>query len=195
MAGHGLGYTLAMTRDEAWQLVMEHTPSDRLRRHMLAVEACLRWYAAQRGADEDQWGVAGLLHDFDYELHPNAHPLWGLKLLEAKGTDPAIRQAIAAHDQEKTGVPPTSDLDRHLVACDELSGLVAACVYVRPDRSIHGLEVKSVLKKLKTPSFAAGVDRKAVHASAALIGLDLDTHIGHVITAMRSEAESLGLTG
>lgn len=195
MARVGIGYTLAMTRAEAWQLVTEHTPSDRLRRHMLAVEACLRWYAAQRGADQEQWGLAGLLHDFDYELHPEEHPMWGLTLLEAKGTDPAIRQAIAAHYQEKTGVAPTSDLDRHLVACDELSGLVAACVYVRPDRSINGLEVKSVLKKLKTPSFAAGVDREAVHASAALIGLDLETHIANVIIAMQGQAEALGLAG
>lgn len=184
-----------MTREEAWQLVMEHTPSDRLRRHMLAVEACLRLYAVRRNADVEQWGLAGLLHDFDYELHPEEHPLWGLQRLQAQGVDPAVCQAIAAHYQEKTGLVPTSDLDRHLVACDELSGLVAACVYVRPDRSIHGLEVKSVLKKLKTPSFAAGVDREAVHASANLIGLDLETHIANVITAMQAEAEALGLAG
>lgn len=126
---------------------------------MLGVEACVRWYAARRGADVEQWGLAGLLHDFDYEAHPEEHPLWGLAFLEEMGVDPAVRSAISAHYPEKTGVEPESDLERHLFACDELSGFVTAVTYVRPSRSVHEVEVSSVTNKLKTPSFAAGVDR------------------------------------
>jgi len=172
-----------------------HTPSDSLRRHMLAVEACMRTYAEQNGEDAELWGITGLLHDFDYEQHPDEHPLWGMNLLEQMGTDPLIVRAIASHYPEKTGTAPQSALERHLFACDELSGFITAVTYVRPSRDIHEVEVKSVLKKLKTPAFAAGVNREDVHNGAALIGMPLEDHIANCILAMRAAAEPLGLAG
>ncbi len=184
-----------MDRDQALRLMTEWTPSESLQRHMLCVEACLRGYAAARGEDVELWGRAGLLHDFDYERHPDDHPLPGLALLEALGEDPALIQAVAAHYEAKTGVAPTSDLDKHLFACDELSGFVVACVYVRPSKSVLDLEVKSVRKKLKTPAFAAAVSRDDIEQGAAMIGLDLDEHIGNVIRFLQAEADALGLAG
>jgi putative nucleotidyltransferase with HDIG domain len=182
-----------MTREEALTLMKEHTPSESLQRHMLAVEACMRWHAAQTGEDVEAWGLAGLLHDFDYELHPEEHPLWGMALLESRGVDPAIVNAIAAHYPAKTGVEPESAMERTLFAVDELSGFLTAVAYVRPSRKIAEVEVKSVLKKLKTASFAAGVNRDDVARGAELMGLSLEDHIQRVLTAMKEEAESLGL--
>lgn len=186
---------LAMTREDAWHLVCEHTPSDSLRRHMLAVETCMRWYAAKLGSDVDQWGLAGLLHDFDYEQHPDEHPLWGMKLLEEKGTDPEIVKAVASHYAEKTGVEPTTPMERHLFACDELTGFITAVTYVRPSKDIADVEVKSVKKKLKEASFAAGVKRDDVAKGAEMIGLELDEHIANMLEAMKAEALALGLSG
>ncbi len=182
-----------MNRDQAWQTVCEHTPSEALRRHMLAVETCMRWYANQQGADEETWGIAGLLHDFDYEQHPDEHPLWGIDHLRQKGADEEVLNAIAAHYPEKTGVQPETPIQRYLFACDEISGFVTACAYVRPSRSVSDMEPKSVLKKLKVPNFAAGVNRQDVARGAELIGLPLEGHIANVIQAMRSNAESLGV--
>ncbi len=182
-----------MTRDQALALVHEHTPSPSLRRHMLAVECCLRKYAILLGEDPDLWGLTGLLHDFDYEGHPEDHPLWGMRLLESMSVDPAIVRAVAAHYEEKTGVAPESPLERHLVACDELTGFIAAVVYVRPSKSILDVEVKSVLKKLKEPSFAAAVDREGVHRGAALIGRPLEEHVAIMLEAMKASAADLGL--
>jgi predicted hydrolase (HD superfamily) len=162
---------------------------------MLAVETCVRWYANQRGADVEQWGRAGLLHDFDYEAHPSEHPNWGLDLLRGLGEDEAVLQAIAAHAPERTGVSPTAELDRYLFACDELAGLITAVVYVRPSKSILVVEVKSVLKKFKEPSFAAGVNRDDVRQGAELIGLPLEEHVANMLTAMKANAEALGLQG
>lgn len=176
-------------------MLCQHTASDALRRHCLGVEACLRWYAERLGANPDDWGLAGLLHDFDYEMHPDEHPLWGIALLETQGAPEWLTRAIASHYAAKTGVQPESDLEKHLFACDELSGFVTAVTFVRPARSVHEVEVPSVLKKLKTPSFAAGVSRDDVHAGTALIGLPLEEHVGNVILAMRSQAEALGLAG
>ena len=184
-----------MTREEAWNLVCEHTPSESLRRHMLAVETCMRWYAAKLGEDEDTWGLTGLLHDFDYEQHPDEHPLWGMALLEQKGADPAIVKAIASHYAEKTGVDPESLMERHLFACDELTGFITAVTYVRPSKDIADVEVKSVKKKLKEASFAAGVKREDVTKGAEMIGLDLDDHVANMLEAMRAQAASLGLAG
>jgi putative nucleotidyltransferase with HDIG domain len=185
----------AMKRSEALALMQEHTASCSLRRHMLGVEACLRAYASELGEDQEEWGAAGLLHDFDYELHPGDHPLWGMRLLEARGADPALIRAIASHYEAKTGIAPESALERHLFACDELSGFIAACVYVRPSRSIADLEPKSVIKKLKTASFASGVSRDDVRQGAEMIGRPLEEHIGFCIQAMRAEASELGLDG
>ena len=184
-----------MTRDAAYALMCEHTPSDSLRRHMLAVETCLRWYAKKLGEDEETWGVTGLLHDFDYELHPEEHPLYGMGVLEQIGVHPVIVQAIASHYAEKTGVEPETPLERHLFACDELSGFITAVTYVRPSKNIADVEVKSVTKKLKEASFAAGVKREDVFKGAELIGLPIEEHIANMIEAMRGNAKELGLSG
>lgn len=184
-----------MTRDEALTLMTEHTPSESLQRHMLAVEACMRWYARKLGEDEELWGRTGLLHDFDYEEFPDEHPLPGMKMLEEKGEDPALIRAIASHYAAKTGVQPESALERHLFACDEITGFLTACVYVRPSRSIMDLEVKSVNKKLKTAAFAAGVSRDDLRDGAEMIGVELNQHIANCIEAMRGEADLLGIRG
>lgn len=182
-------------RNDALTLLFEHTPSDSLRRHCLGVEACVRWYARHLDANEETWGIAGLLHDFDYEQHPDEHPLWGMALLREQGYDEEIVRAIAAHYPAKTGVNPESPLERHLYACDELSGLITAVTYVRPSRSILEVEVKSVLKKLKTPSFAAGVNRYDVALGCELIGIPIEEHVANCLAAMQDKAADLGLAG
>jgi putative nucleotidyltransferase with HDIG domain len=185
----------AMNRRDALALMHAHVASESLRRHMLGVEACMKAYARALGEDEEAWGVVGLLHDFDYELHPNDHPLWGVRLLKERQADPVLIQAIASHYEAKTGIAPTTPMEKHLFACDELSGFITACVYVRPSRSILDLESKSVIKKLKTPSFAAGVSREDVAKGAELIGKPLADHIDFCIGALKGEASVLGLIG
>lgn len=184
-----------MERAEAWSLVAEHTESDSLRRHMLGVEACMRWYAKHLGEDVESWGLAGLLHDFDYESHPDEHPVWGLDLLARRGVGDEILNAIAAHYPAKTGVEPTSPMARYLYACDELTGFVYAVTYVRPSRRVAEVEVKSVTKKMKTTAFAAAIPREDLVRGAELIGLSLEDHIGNVLQALAGEAETLGLAG
>mgnify|MGYP002085757642 CR=1 FL=1 len=161
---------------------------------MLAVEAAVRHYARLRGGEEDLWGLAGLLHDLDWEKHPEDHPLKAVEALRARGYPEEVLGAILAHRSEFTGVAPESELDRVLVACDELSGLVVACCLVRPS-GIDDLTPKSVVKKLKDRAFAAGVSRDEVARGVALLGIERDTHIQNVIDGLRAQGRELGVRG
>jgi putative nucleotidyltransferase with HDIG domain len=181
------------TREQAWETLMRYTQSEALRRHALAVEASVRWYARHFGEDEELWGVTALLHDFDYEIHPtlDKHPQDGAPLLREEGYPEIVIESILSH-AEHLAMPRDTQLKKTLFACDELSGFVHACGLVRPD-GIDTLEPKSVKKKLKQPSFAAGVHREEVYAGAELLGLELDDHIRNVIEALRPIAPQLGL--
>ena len=181
-------------RNEALALLGEWVKNEGLRNHMLAVEAAVRHYARLRGADEETWGLAGLLHDLDWESHPDKHPLTAVEELRSRGYSEEVLTAILAHRSEFTGVEPQSDLDKVLVACDELSGMVVACCLVRPN-GIDDLTPKSVVKKLKDRAFAAGVSRDEVERGFGLLGVERDTHIQNVIDALRAKAEELGVRG
>ena len=186
---------MALGRDEAWALLCEWTETDSLRKHARAVEVVMRAAAHRYGrgaADEDAWGIAGMLHDADYEKWPEEHPGRIVAWLEARGED-AIAHAVSAH-YTKWGVAYESALDKALLACDELTGFVGACCLVRPD-GIATLAPKSVKKKLKDKSFAAKVERHEVRSGAELLDVDLGEHIGFVIDALRPHAAELGLTG
>jgi putative nucleotidyltransferase with HDIG domain len=185
-----------MDRNQAWEIVCEFVKSDSLRKHMLAVEACVVDYARQLGEDEQKWAIAALLHDFDWEIHPEApdHPMKGEPILAERGVDPEIRRAILSH-ANYSGVPRVSALERTLFACDELAGFLTACSYVKPGRSIHEVDARSVRKKLKDKAFARNVSREDILNGAAGLGADLDEHIGFCIRAMQARAEELGLAG
>ncbi len=182
-----------MERQEAWELVCEYTRNENLRKHMLAVEACMRAYARRYGEDENEWGLAGLLHDFDYEAYPNApeHPMKGSEILKEKGCPDALRRAILAH-ADYTGVPRDTLMARALFACDELAGFITACALVRPDK-ITGLEAKSVRKRMKDKAFARAVSREDLARGAEELGVPLDEHIAFCIDAIRGVADTLGL--
>lgn len=195
--------TLTKTRDEAWALLTRYTANESLLKHALSVESAMRWYAAHLEEDEHLYGVTGLLHDFDYEQFPSysldgpeptGHPFEGAKILRADGYPEEMIQAILGHALY-AGVARETRLAQTLFACDELCGLVTASVLVRPDRSIHALEPKSVRKKMKDKAFARGVNRDDIELGAKELGVDLDAHITNVISGMRIAATSLGLGG
>ncbi len=183
-------------RDTAWCLLTEFTPSENLRKHALAVEACMRAYARQAGANEELWGMVGLLHDFDYERFPTAeeHPYKGSEILKERGYSEDVRRAIMSH-AEYTGVARLSPMEKTLFACDELAGFITACALVKPGKSVAEVEAKSVRKKMKDKAFARSVHREDIVAGAADLGVDLEQHIAFCIEAMKGIAGELGLDG
>jgi putative nucleotidyltransferase with HDIG domain len=185
-----------MDRGQAWEIVCEFVKSDSLRRHALAVETCVTAYARKLGGDERKWAITALLHDFDWEIHPAApdHPMKGEPMLAERGVDEEIRRAILSH-ADYSGVARISPLEKTLYACDELAGFLTACSYVKPGRSIHEVDVKSVRKKLKDKAFARNVNRDDIVRGAAELGVDLDEHIEFCIRAMQAHAAELGLAG
>jgi putative nucleotidyltransferase with HDIG domain len=188
-----------LSREEAWDLLSEWVQSPSLRRHCLAVEAAMVGYARKLGADENAWAVAGLLHDADYERFPdmddtvNGHPRTIIRELTERGIDPEIVDAIAGH-APFLGVARETDMAKTLFAVDELSGFIVACAYVRPE-GIHGMTPKSVKKKLKTPAFAAAVNRDEVREGAEALGVDFDEHLRFVIASLEERADALELHG
>ena len=187
---------MSLSRNEAWALVTEHTQSESLRKHMLAVEAAVRGYARLWGEDEDDWGVVALLHDFDYERWPDQtnHPFRGVEILKQKGYPEWVTRAILSH-AEYSGVPRESRLEKALYACDEMSGFVTAAALVRPSKSVLDLEAGSVLKRMKDKAFAKAVNREDLKRGAEELGLPLEEHVGNVIQFLRVQAEPLGLKG
>jgi putative nucleotidyltransferase with HDIG domain len=181
-------------RAQAWEILCEFTKSESLRRHALAVETCVAAYAGKFGEDRDKWSVTALLHDFDYEMHPDApdHPMKGEPILAERGVPEDIRRAILSH-ANYSGVPRVSPLEKTLFACDELAGFLTAVSYVKPSRSIREVEVPSVKKKLKDKAFARSVSRDDIVNGAAELGVALDDHIAFCIQAMQARAEDLGL--
>jgi putative nucleotidyltransferase with HDIG domain len=181
------------TRERAWETLTKYTQSEALLRHALAVEASTAWYARHFNEDEELWRVVALLHDFDYEIHPtlDKHPQDGAAILREEGYPEEVIEAVLSH-AEHLEMPRDTQLKKTLFACDELSGFVHACGLVRPT-GIDGLEPKSVKKKLKTPSFAAGVHRDEVYAGAEGLGIELDDHIRNVVEALQPIAPELGL--
>lgn len=187
------------TREEAVALLEEWVESESLRRHMLAVEAAMRAYARHYNADEELWGLTGLLHDLDYERHPdmddeNGHPRTELRLFREHDYPAELIHAVEAH-ATFLGVPAESKLDKALLACDELTGLIQACAYVRPDRDIRSVQVKSVKKKWKDKAFTAAIDRQENMHFIEELGEPFDEHVERVLTAMQGIAEELGVAG
>ena len=185
-----------LERSQAWGLLCEYTQSESLRKHMLAVEACMRAYARKFGEDEKKWGVTGLLHDFDYEKYPTPaeHPFVGNKILEERGYPEEIRRAILSH-ADYSGVKRESLMEKTLYACDELSGFITASALVKPNKSLAEVEAKSVRKKMKDKAFARSVSRDDIINGAADLGIDLEEHIAFCIAAMQTIAGELGLAG
>lgn len=183
------------SREQALALMHQHVQSESLRRHMYSVEAACRAYARRWNEDEELYGLTGLLHDFDYEEHPEQHPLAGTAILREQGYPEELVKAILSHYGARTGVHPETKLERTLHACDEITGLITAAALVRPSRSVMDLEAKSVTKKMKDKAFAAGVDREDVRKAAEELGVELGEHVQFVIEAMRTIAPELGLAG
>ena len=185
-----------MTRDQAYAIVQEHVKNENLIRHMLSVEAAMRFYAEKYGEDVEMWGMSGLLHDFDWEIHPTLeqHPQDGIPILRERGVPGEIVRAIQSH-ADHTGVPRQTLMEKALYACDEITGLIVAVALVRPSKSLHDLKVKSVKKKWKDRSFAAGANREEISGAAEGFGVPLWEHVDNVIQAMRAIAPQLGLEG
>ncbi len=188
-----------MNRDDALALVREHTKNENLVKHMLAVETVMRAYAEKYGEDAERWGITGLLHDFDYEMHPNderspieEHPSWGVALLREKGYPEDICEAIMGHAYY-TGTPRESLMAKVMFASDELTGLITAVALVRPSKQLADVKVKSIKKKWKQKAFAAGVNREEIVEGTEALGIDLDEHVGFVLDAMKANADALGL--
>jgi putative nucleotidyltransferase with HDIG domain len=185
-----------MNRDEAWELLCEYTKSDSLRKHGLAVETAMRHYARKYGEDEEKWAVVGLLHDFDYEIHPtlDKHPQEGAKILRERGVPEDIIRAALSH-AEHTGLSRDSMMEKTLFAVDELSGFIIAVALVRPSKSILEVEASSVRKKMKDKAFARAVNREDIIKGAEAMGVDLNEHIAEVTEALKGIADELGLRG
>ncbi len=185
-----------LDREQAWNILCEFTKSEGLRKHALAVETCVTAYARKLGEDEAKWSVTALLHDFDWEIHPQLpdHPVKGEAILEERGVDQEIRRAILSHAIH-TGVPRVTPLEKTLFACDELAGFITAISYVKPHRSVFEVDVPSVKKKMKDKAFARSVNRQEIVQGAEELGVPLEEHIGFCVKAMQEKAEELGLKG
>ena len=185
-----------LSRAEAWSLFCEWTESASLRKHVLAVEAAMRAYAPRFDGDVEEWGLVGMLHDLDYERYPDmttGHPRYGMEELEKQGFSPEFVRAVASH-ADYLDVPRETPMEKTLYAVDELSGFIMACAYVRP-QGIHGMTPKSVKKKMKTPAFAAAIDRDSLRAGAEELGVDFDEHLTTVIAALEAHSGELELDG
>ena len=184
------------TRDDAWRLLTEWTASESLRKHALAVEAAVRGYARQAGANEEEWGIVALLHDFDYERYPTLedHPFRGCDELRRRGYPEWVMKAILSH-ASYSGVPRETPLEHTLFACDEMAGFITAAALVRPSKSVLDLEAASVMKRMKDKAFARAVSRDDLRLGAEELGLPLDAHVSNVINFLRDEADALGLRG
>jgi putative nucleotidyltransferase with HDIG domain len=185
-----------MNREEALNIVNEYIENQNLVRHMLAVEAAMRYYAEEYDEDVESWGTTGLLHDFDWEIHPTLeqHPQDGAPILRERGVPEEIVRAILSHAAH-TGIPRETLLEKGLYACDEITGLITAVALVRPSKSIHDVKIKSVKKKWKNLAFAAGANREEMEEAAEDFGVELWEHVGNVIAAMQGIAEEIGLNG
>ena len=187
---------VTISRDEAWALVTEYIKNEGLRRHCLAVETAMRAYARQRGESEDDWGLVGLVHDFDYEIHPGAdeHPAGGVPILENRGYPPWVIRAVLSH-ADYLEVPRESALEKTLYAVDELTGFISAVALVRPSKAVADVTPRAVRKKMKDKAFARNVSREDMVRGAEELGVDFDEHVAFVVAAMAENAEALGLAG
>jgi putative nucleotidyltransferase with HDIG domain len=187
---------MELTRENAWALLTEYVQSESLRRHCLGVETAVRAYARKYGANAEEWGFVGLIHDFDFEIHPtlDQHPQDGFPILRDRGVPEWVIEAVASH-ADHLGQPRDTDLKKVLAACDELTGFIAACAFVRPSKAVRDVTPEAVRKKMKDKAFARAVDRTAMTEGAELLGVPFDEHVGFVIQAMAENAEALGLQG
>lgn len=185
---------MSLSRESAWNLLCEYVQSENLRKHMLAVEACMRYYARLWGEDENLWGIVGLLHDIDYEQHPSLqeHPFVGMEILRQKGYPEEVVRAVGSH-ADHTGIPRQTRMEHTLYACDELTGFVTAVALVRPNKKLAEVDVASVRKKMKDKAFARAVNREELLKGAEALGVPFDEHVQNVIRAMSAIADELGL--